>query len=63
LCALRQPLILGSITGGVVLGRHLGLGIVSDEPRDGLDVAVALALSSTTSGSSTSWRSRRSPAG
>src|SRR5215468_7817735 len=28
---LRQPLILGYIAGGVVLGRHLGLGIVSDE--------------------------------
>jgi Kef-type K+ transport system membrane component KefB len=28
---LRQPLILGYIAGGVVLGRHLGLGVVSDE--------------------------------
>ncbi|HEY3100570.1 MAG TPA: cation:proton antiporter [Methylomirabilota bacterium] len=28
---LRQPLILGYIIGGVVLGRHLGLGVVSDE--------------------------------
>src|ERR1051325_9862780 len=28
---LRQQLILGYIAGGVVLGRHLGLGIVSDE--------------------------------
>src|SRR5919204_111673 len=28
---LRQPLILGYILGGVVLGRHLGLGVVSDE--------------------------------
>src|SRR5207237_436511 len=28
---LRQPLILGYIIGGVVLGRHLGLGLVSDE--------------------------------
>src|SRR5438093_732917 len=30
---LRQPLILGYIIGGVVLGRHLGLGVVSDEAR------------------------------
>lgn len=29
--SLRQPLILGYIAGGVVLGRHLGLGVVSDE--------------------------------
>src|SRR5256712_544637 len=29
--ALRQPLVLGYIAGGVVLGRHLGLGVVSDE--------------------------------
>ncbi|HEV8585203.1 MAG TPA: cation:proton antiporter [Methylomirabilota bacterium] len=29
--ALRQPLILGYIAGGVVLGRHLGLGVVTDE--------------------------------
>jgi Kef-type K+ transport system membrane component KefB/Trk K+ transport system NAD-binding subunit len=28
---LRQPLILGYIAGGVVLGRHLGFGVVSDE--------------------------------
>jgi len=28
---LRQPLILGYIIGGVVLGRHVGLGVVSDE--------------------------------
>src|SRR5881296_1816306 len=28
---LRQPLILGYIAGGVVLGPHLGLGVVSDE--------------------------------
>ena len=28
---LRQPLILGYIAGGVVLGSHLGLGVVSDE--------------------------------
>jgi Kef-type K+ transport system membrane component KefB/Trk K+ transport system NAD-binding subunit len=28
---LRQPLLLGYIAGGVVLGRHLGLGVVSDE--------------------------------
>jgi Kef-type K+ transport system membrane component KefB len=28
---LRQPLILGYIAGGVALGRHLGLGVVSDE--------------------------------
>jgi Kef-type K+ transport system membrane component KefB len=28
---LRQPLILGYIAGGVILGRHLGLGIVTDE--------------------------------
>ena len=27
--SLRQPLILGYIGGGVVLGRHLGLGVVS----------------------------------
>lgn len=29
--SLRQPLILGYIAGGVVLGRHLGLGVVTDE--------------------------------
>ncbi len=29
--SLGQPLILGYIAGGVVLGRHLGLGVVSDE--------------------------------
>src|SRR2546426_7905311 len=29
--ALRQPLVLGYIAGGVVLGPHLGLGVVSDE--------------------------------
>jgi Kef-type K+ transport system membrane component KefB/Trk K+ transport system NAD-binding subunit len=28
---LRQPLIIGYIAGGVVLGGHLGLGVVSDE--------------------------------
>jgi Kef-type K+ transport system membrane component KefB len=28
---LRQPLLLGYIAGGVVLGRHVGLGVVSDE--------------------------------
>src|SRR5919204_2452382 len=29
--SLHQPLILGYIIGGVVLGPHLGLGIVTDE--------------------------------
>ena len=39
---LRQPLILGYIAGGVVLGRHLGLGVVSDEAS--IDVISKIGL-------------------
>jgi Kef-type K+ transport system membrane component KefB len=40
--ALRQPLILGYIAGGVVLGRHLGLGVVGDEAS--IDVISEIGL-------------------
>src|SRR5512134_1422238 len=41
---LRQPLLLGYLLAGVLLGPHLGLGVVSDEESIELIAEIGLIL-------------------
>jgi Kef-type K+ transport system membrane component KefB len=41
---IRQPLILGYILGGAVLGAHVGFGVITDEASIGLISEIGLIL-------------------